>query len=1832
VSLVLFMAAAGGLALLWLGVSRPQVACVLLAAAIPITAGLGRGTVVPVLRVNEALLLLVVGGVVLGAVPRRRPLMFTGLDVVVLAFCVGSVLIPWAVILLTHAPADQQDWMTVLAPAQYLIVYLLYSRVNFSPAHVRLLLNLIMLVSLPVGLIAVAQLLDLGGIRTLLDAYYPTEPMPSWDTIYRPASLLGFYSAVGAFGLLNFLLALALAAVRHPGFAQPWLAVVMGVNVVGILATQTYAPLLALPVGAAAVLIVARRVPWGQLAAAPPALITSAVILWPVISNRVQQELTGGGGSVLKLPESIALRVDYWQSFFVPALLKHGLWLGTGTLIPSEVPRPLVTFVDNGYLWQAFRAGLPGLALYLLLLATIARTAWNMRSAEDPSRRVVAAVCAGLVVSLVLLDTTSEYLLMTGVSQEFWMLAGLLTGLALVALPSRASIVEIGAPTPGWWERRAGWRGRPIGWRTRPVGSLGRPAGSLGRPVGPLGRPAGSVGRPAGSVGRPVSSLGRPAGSVERAVSSVEHAAGLVGRAMGSVGRPAGTLWGPVGSLGRPMGRRTPSLEWMARSVALARRLAPGRALVQSSLVVLVGGGLGSLLGFGFQVVSGRLLNPTGYGRLAFALTVAGIASILLSTGPVGLSRFLSRHADSRSEQESYYTNWLAVIAVLLGASVLVTAIVVPAIGLSGWLLAGVIANLFGVTALATFREVQRGLGRFTLLTAFLVLANTLQLVAIVVAGALGWRSPALFLIFYGLSGVAALPFVLPLSRNGPRLVAAALDWSRVKHVLRFLSPILIQAIFWNLWFSGDLVMVQHFAGPTATGIYGAAKAIANGFELIPGAITFVFAPQVARLAITEVRGHLVRTMTFTAAMLVPGVTLVMLVGTPLTVAIFGPRYHATAAPLAVLAVGMAIFGLKNVMGSLWLGLGYPIVEMVSSAASMVATFAAGLLLIPSHGAVGAALAFSAGAMAQMLIDGGVTLWAFGGRTPRVAHLKDRPVAKDLTTPLEPRAADRRLRSPETPTVLLFAEDVAPVSEQGYARFVVELGAFLSVRGAVVRRVARADRVPGFLPWRALVQGRALLRTARSLKAKGSRGAAVTLYASRTPVTLPALLRARMLRLLSRPAPVAMIAMRGCSVRPAWLLRRLAPDLLVLPGIAECDVARRQGVNAAVVWDGLARLADAPNGRIVLGVGQPWDTAPPEVDPGAWPAIGERLLSLVDDLVLLRASTRPRWSRVRVVAVQARRSYVARRDWWRRLRWGDRVAYEAQEPRVVAASVVKGAAAPPALAATGQDLVGLMATAPDVAIAAAAELAGLRLETAARRGPEDLVRRALEDRWPLLHLRSEHLDALAESVWSRLAAYVNAGGTLYVDGLKPARQERLAVVCDLLGVKVPTVTGVSAMDSLSFPAERTDFARELAGTRLHCPAGRTAISAGDGWEVLAYGGRAVRPLPVMVRHDLGRGALILATASSELEDRLTDALAPGSRVAMAAVLPIVLLRCLYGSTAWHPPATLANFTVDDPALRRGVLGLRWDLLLAQARDHGFHATIATVPRELAMADPAVVGLLRRHRELLTACYHGCNHDSYEFYSPEATRTRYRPRPLSDQRRLLEHAVECGRKFEEVQGVELERVMVFPYGVGPAEIFGDLHRLGFLGTCNYSDKYPPGSKRPDDADLGLRPADLAWAGFPLLWRRSVEDGGHLIDLLLGRPLLAFAHTPSLGADFAPFVELAERINQSTGGAATWCGLDEVARHAYLQRRRPDGVWEVLMTTNEACFHNPEPEPRTFAVRRPHLPPRVFFEVDGKRVPDSTPITVPGRGNAVVRLVSVGEAPALAGRQRCSIVRT
>jgi len=419
----------------------------------------------------------------------------------------------------------------------------------------------------------------------------------------------------------------------------------------------------------------------------------------------------------------------------------------------------------------------------------------------------------------------------------------------------------------------------------------------------------------------------------------------------------------------------------VSRERGRLNRLAPEIDLVRSSAVVFAGFSVARLLGFLFSVAAARLLAPSDFGRLTYALALSTIASVLLSTSPVGLSRFLARNSDDRTEQQSYLSNWVAFIGVLLVFSI-VAAIVISVLGgLDAWMTVGVGANVVGITVLETYREVQRGLGRFGAMTWFYGLANLLQLVAIIGAAAMGWRSPSLFVIIYGGSSLVAWLVIERMAPISLGFRITSLDRQRLVAVVRFTMPLLVQSVFFAVWFSADLLMVQWTMQNTATGNYAAAKTLANALWLGPTAIGMALVPRVARLPEPELRRYAVGVLALATLLTAPAAAAMWMVGGPLIAFAFGDHYPAAAGPLGILAVGMGLHGLYIILFNLWIGLGRPLVNMVSAAAGMFCTVLAAVVLVPRFGLLGAATSFTLGSAIRLAVIGAFTVWVLGVRT-----------------------------------------------------------------------------------------------------------------------------------------------------------------------------------------------------------------------------------------------------------------------------------------------------------------------------------------------------------------------------------------------------------------------------------------------------------------------------------------------------------------------------------------------------------------------------------------------------------------------------------------------------------------------------------------------------------------------------------------------------------------------------------------------------------------------------------------------------------------------------------
>ena len=859
----------------------PMVGLVTLLLAIPLTTGLPRGMIVPLLRTNEVVLVLVTFGLLLHFLPRRERRPFSGLDVAVISFAVGMVAIPSIVIFVGRIPASIDVWRVVISPLQYLLIYFLFSRAWLTGQDVRLLLNLSMAASIVIAVVSAAQLADLPGVRDFLATYFPTTALHGIceGDVCRPTSLLEHWSGVGAFAVLNYTVALALATYRTRGFSGLWLGLVMAMNVGDVFLSQTQAAVVGLLIATVAIAWHGRRIPWRELALTIAGLLLIMAIFLPQIMARVEQQVGPQSVSIVA-PESLQTRLRYWGEFFLPELAEN-VWTGTGTVIPSEVPVRLENYVDNQYLATGFRGGILAEVLLAALMVTIGASGWRRRHDPDPWRRVFGGTAFAFILVLLVMGVTAEYLTYAGVAQQFWLVVALLASLTLyrTSIASRSDAVVLGADL-----------------RSKP---------SL-------------------------------------------HLFDLV----------------------RPVGQ-------------LAVRLGGDGGLLRSSTLLFAGNAAARGLGFLFSVSAARILLPADYGLLAYALAVVTIASVLVWNAPTGLSRFLARSRNDPEEQDHYFTNWMVVVAILLGVSLVVMIPAARFLGLTGLLMLGLLANLVGLAVLQAYREAQRGQERYLEVTSIYVLANLLQLFGLIAAALMGWRDPGLALIIYGLSSVAAFAIIEPVRPLGLRFVRGTISAARLRMVLRFIAPLVIQTALFTVWIGADLILVQRMLGSALAGNYAAAKAFATLLILAPSAVAIGLGPRLARMSPGDVPRFLVGALRLTALITVPALAMTIILGRPLLMMLFGSKYPLAAQPLTILAIGMACYGVYLILETAWVSLGRPVVDAVATGAGLVVTIAFGTVLIPFLSLRGAALAFTVGALMQLMLITGFTLYVL--RFPRMA-------------------------------------------------------------------------------------------------------------------------------------------------------------------------------------------------------------------------------------------------------------------------------------------------------------------------------------------------------------------------------------------------------------------------------------------------------------------------------------------------------------------------------------------------------------------------------------------------------------------------------------------------------------------------------------------------------------------------------------------------------------------------------------------------------------------------------------------------------------------------------
>jgi hypothetical protein len=425
---------------------NPMLGLVLLAALAPAASGLARGLPVPGLRLSEAL----AGGIgVILIVAARERVRWTPVDWLALLYAAATLGLGAWNVLSRGDSITTDEFGLLVGPFQFLLLYRAVAVTATTPERRRIALRVLIVASVPVALLAIAQQINAPGARDLVvwltgtDIYEgeavprTTGPFPHWHN-------LGGY-------LFMVLLAIGAVVIRRVPrvLPTPVLLAIGAVDAAALIETLSIAPIFGLVAGLLMIAVWLGGAARAMLGLAV-AILVAALLFGPRLEARTEQQFSAKPGADSTLvPQTIQYRLDHWSSAVLPVL--EGRWLtGYGPSPPPEIRH--FPFTESQYINFLYRGGVILLGIWLALAAAMALAAASAARSRDPLQQALGACVATAVLCLSIMQLIQPYFVDSGTPHVLWVLLGLLAFREVEAQRRRTSGTGASA-TPDDWGR-----------------------------------------------------------------------------------------------------------------------------------------------------------------------------------------------------------------------------------------------------------------------------------------------------------------------------------------------------------------------------------------------------------------------------------------------------------------------------------------------------------------------------------------------------------------------------------------------------------------------------------------------------------------------------------------------------------------------------------------------------------------------------------------------------------------------------------------------------------------------------------------------------------------------------------------------------------------------------------------------------------------------------------------------------------------------------------------------------------------------------------------------------------------------------------------------------------------------------------------------------------------------------------------------------------------------------------------------------------------------------------------------------------------------------------
>lgn len=395
-----------------------------------------------------------------------------------------------------------------------------------------------------------------------------------------------------------------------------------------------------------------------------------------------------------------------------------------------------------------------------------------------------------------------------------------------------------------------------------------------------------------------------------------------------------------------------------------------GDRLISKAVITAGLQGLSLALGFALALVLARLLGKDGYGSYVFAVAWAGV---LTTPAILGLDRFLVRGIAVYEVGR----DWSLARGLLerTAHTVLLTSLVISTVGcLVGllWMSPStkgpfcLAMALIPLTALTLLRQAaMQAIGRVIEGQFPEYLIRPVLILALVVAlGLFGSLTP-MIAVGANVAGVggAAVVGALMLRRALPRIIRSAGSAYETRNWLRASLPMMLTGGVWTANYYLATLIVGVLAGAASAGVYAVAERGSSLIVMMLLAGNMALGPVVARLYAKGDRAGLERESTRVAratfALSLP-VALILVLFPQLYLGLFGEGFSSGATALVILVAGQVFNAAAGPAGNVLMMTRHEIAAAGGVAVGLAANVVLGVVLVPSIGVTGGAIAFTA--------------------------------------------------------------------------------------------------------------------------------------------------------------------------------------------------------------------------------------------------------------------------------------------------------------------------------------------------------------------------------------------------------------------------------------------------------------------------------------------------------------------------------------------------------------------------------------------------------------------------------------------------------------------------------------------------------------------------------------------------------------------------------------------------------------------------------------------------------------------------------------------------------